>query len=130
MGANRDEGSYFMVYGQGNENTPGNGMPNVDYETFVEHLRHYFNYIPSYPHKTPPMVFQSLIQQYTDWSNWSNKVQNAVILNHALGDTHFTCPTITIANIYAMEKLPVYFYHFVARPSTNDWPSWMGVMHG
>ncbi|CAF0804686.1 unnamed protein product [Rotaria sordida] len=130
LGANRDEGSYFMVYAQGNEKTPGNAAPDVNYATFIKHLELYYNYIPSYPYKTSPIVIQSLIQKYTDWSDWSDNIRNAVILSHAVGDAHFTCPTVTVANAYAIQNMSVYFYHFVARPSTSDWHSWTGVMHG
>jgi len=130
LGANRDEGSYFLVYAQGNEKTPGNAMPDVSYPTFIKHLELYYNYIPSYPYKTPRIVFQSLVQRYTDWSDWSNNVRNAVILSQAVGDAHFTCPTVAVANSYAIQNMPVYFYHFVARPSTSDWHAWTGVMHG
>ncbi|CAF3296288.1 unnamed protein product [Rotaria socialis] len=130
LGANRDEGSYFMVYAQGNEKTPGNAIPDVSYTTFIKHLELYYNYIPSYPYKTPRIVFQSLIQKYTDWSDWSDNLRNAVILSYAVGDGYFTCPTVTVANAYAMQHMPVYYYHFVARPSTSDWHSWTGVMHG
>ncbi|CAF1015811.1 unnamed protein product [Rotaria sp. Silwood1] len=129
LGANRDEGSYFMVYAQGNEKTPGNAMPNVNYATFLKHLELYYTYIPAYPFKTPRVVLQSLIHKYTDWSDWSNNIRNAVILSHAVGDAHFTCPTVAVANAYASYNMSVYFYHFVARPSTSDWHTWTGVMH-
>jgi acetylcholinesterase len=130
LGVNRDEGSYFLVYAQDNDKTPGNGIPDVSYSTFVKHLALYYNYIPSYPYKTPRIVLESLIHKYTDWTNWSDNVRNAVILSYAVGDAHFTCPTVSVANAYAMQKMPVYFYHFVARPSISDWPEWTGVMHG
>jgi carboxylesterase type B len=129
LGANRDEGSYFLVYAQGNEKTPGNAMPDVNYATFLKHLELYYTYIPSYPYKTPRIVLQSLIHKYTDWSDWTNNIQNAVILSHAVGDAHFTCPTVAVANAYANQNMPIYFYHFVARPSTSDWHTWTGVMH-
>ena len=130
LGANRDEGSYFLVYAQENEKTPGNSIPVVNYATFVKHLELYYNYIPSYPFKTPRIVLQSLIHKYTDWSDWTDNVRNAIILSSAVGDAHFTCPTVSLANAFAMHNLPVYYYHFVARPSTSDWPAWTGVMHG
>ena len=129
LGANRDEGSYFLVYAQGNEKTPGNGMPDVSYATFLKHLELYYSYIPSYPYKTPRIILQSLIHKYTDWSDWTDNIRNAVILSHAVGDAHFTCPTVAVANAYASQRMPVYFYHFVARPSTSDWHLWTGVMH-
>ncbi|CAF0855492.1 unnamed protein product [Adineta steineri] len=129
LGANRDEGSYFMVYAQGNDKTPGNAMPDVSYATFLKHLELYYTYIPSYPFKTPRIILQSLIHKYTDWTDWSNNIRNAVILSHAVGDAHFTCPTVAVANAYANQHVPVYFYHFVARPSVSDWHTWTGVMH-
>jgi len=130
LGANRDEGSYFLVYAQGNDKTPGNAMPDVNYATFLKHLELYYTYIPSYPYKTPRIVLESLIHKYTDWSDWSNNIQNAVILSHAIGDAHFTCPTVSVANAFARQNLSVFFYHFIARPSTSDWHTWTGVMHG
>ncbi|CAF1262878.1 unnamed protein product [Adineta ricciae] len=129
LGANRDEGSYFLVYAQGNDKTPGNALPDVTYATFLKHLELYYNYIPSYPFKTPRVILQSLVQKYTDWSDWSDNIRNAVILSHAVGDAYFTCPTIAVANAYANQNLRVYFYHFIARSSVSDWHAWTGVMH-
>ncbi len=46
------------------------------------------------------------------------------------GDYHFTCPTVFLADAYAQENLPLYFYHFTVRSSINPWHEWMGVLHG
>jgi hypothetical protein len=119
-----------MVYAQGSEKTLGNAAPDVSYATFIKHLELYYTYIPSYPYKTPRIVLQSLIHKYTDWSDWTDNIQNAIVLSYAIGDAHFTCPTVSVANAYASQNMSVYFYHFVARPSTSDWHKWTGVMHG
>ncbi|CAF4845301.1 unnamed protein product, partial [Rotaria magnacalcarata] len=54
----------------------------------------------------------------------------AIQLSLAVGDYHFTCPTVFLADIYAQENLPLYFYHFTLRSSTSPWHEWMGVLHG
>jgi carboxylesterase type B len=52
-----------------------------------------------------------------------------VAFDHS-GDYHLTCPTVFLADIYAQENLPVYFYHFTLRATTSPWHQWMGVLHG
>ena len=56
-------------------------------------------------------------------------LKNLFIL-FSTGDYHFACPTVFVADIYAQENVPLYFYHFTLRSSTNPWHEWMGVLHG
>lgn len=152
LGVNRDEGSYFIVYvPHGNMNF--NSSAHVDYKTFKFAMNGYFEYMPTYPTKRAPMLLESILQTYTKWHDYNNTVQNAAQLNLAVGacrlaflllsleillfslslspgDYHFTCPTVFLADVYAQESLPLYFYHFTLRSSTNPWHEWMGVLHG
>ncbi|CAF3415026.1 unnamed protein product [Rotaria socialis] len=128
LGVNRDEGSYFNVYvPYGNMSI--NAWPYVDYKTFKHALKEYFRYIPTYPTERAPMLLESIIQTYTIWNDYNNTIQNAIQLSLAVGDYYFTCPTVLIADIYAQDHVPVYFYYFTLRSSVSPWHEWMGVLH-
>ncbi|CAF4803673.1 unnamed protein product [Rotaria sp. Silwood1] len=128
LGVNKDEGSYFNVYvPYGNMSI--DSLPYVDYKTFKHAIKEYFRYIPTYPTERAPMLLESILQTYTRWHDYNNTVQNAIQLSLAVGDYHFTCPTVFLADIYAQENLPLYFYHFTLRSSTSPWHEWMGVLH-
>ena len=71
-----------------------------------------------------------LSYRYTNWNNAHNYKSNFENLDEAAGDFHFLCPVIDFANIYAMNKLDVFFYHYTQRSSRHWFPEWMGVMHG
>jgi hypothetical protein len=47
-----------------------------------------------------------------------------------IGDYHLACPTVFLADVFAKENIPTYFYHFTLRASTSPWHQWMGVLHG
>ena len=84
LGVNQDEGSYFNVYvPQGNMSH--DSWAYVDYQTFQNGIREYFQYIPIFPTKSPPMVLESILQIYTAWDDYNNTVQNALQLSFAVG---------------------------------------------
>ncbi|CAF1198442.1 unnamed protein product [Adineta ricciae] len=129
LGVNKDEGSYFNVYyPYGNMSV--DSWASVDYKTFQEAMNDYFRYMPAYPTERAPMMLESILQMYTVWNDNNNTIQNAIQLSLAVGDYHFTCPTIFLADVYTQEQLPVYFYYFTLRSSVNPWHQWMGVLHG
>ncbi|CAF0726400.1 unnamed protein product [Didymodactylos carnosus] len=128
LGVNSDEGSYFIIYVP-HGNMPLDSLPYVDYKTFKNAMKEYFRFLPSYPTERPPMVLESILQTYTPWGDFNNTVKNAIQLSMAVGDYHFTCPTVYLADIYAQAEIPVYFYHFTLRASVSPWHQWMGVLH-
>ncbi|CAF1331816.1 unnamed protein product [Adineta steineri] len=128
LGVNKDEGPYFIIYVP-HGNMAINSTAYVDYRTFKSAVNDYFEYMPTYPTKRAPMLLESILQTYTRWHDYNNTIQNAVQLGQAVGDYHFTCPTVFLADVYAKENLPLYFYHFTLRSSTNPWHEWMGVLH-
>ncbi|UJR34244.1 hypothetical protein I4U23_021648 [Adineta vaga] len=128
LGVNKDEGSYFTVYVPYGD-MKFNSTAHVDYKTFKNAINGYFEYMPTYPIKRAPMLLESILQVYTKWNDYNNTTLNVVQLNSAVGDYHFLCPTVFLADAYAQENLPLYFYHFTIRSSINPWHEWMGVLH-
>ncbi|KAI3385740.1 hypothetical protein SNEBB_011241 [Seison nebaliae] len=47
-----------------------------------------------------------------------------------VGDYHFTCPTLKLAEIFAKRGQRVYEYYFDHVSSASTWPNWMGTLHG
>ena len=129
LGVNQDEGSYFNIY-LPHGNLTYHSPPSIDHQAFQTIMKEYFRHFPTYPQKIPPIILDSILQTYTLWNDWNNTLQNAIQLNYAVGDFHFTCPTIFLADTYAKDQLPVYFYHFTLRSSVSPWHPWMGVLHG
>jgi acetylcholinesterase len=129
LGVNKDEGAYFNIYVPYG-NMTHHSWPYVDYNTFQTAIREYFKYIPIYPIESSSIILDSILQKYTVWNDYNNTVYNAIQLSFAIGDYHLTCPTIFIADIYAKQNIPVYFYQFALRASTSPWHQWMGVLHG
>jgi acetylcholinesterase len=153
LGVNKDEGSYFNVYVP-HGNMTFHSMAEVDAPTFQRAMKEYFRHLPTYPIERSPMILESILQTYTLWNDLNNPLANAIQLSLAVGenispsfssrcvlspdtlslslcsgDYHFTCPTVYLADIYAQENLPVYFYYFTLRSSTSPWHPWMGVVH-
>jgi acetylcholinesterase len=147
LGVNKDEGSYFIIYVP-HGNMSIDSWASVDYKTFKNAMKEYFRYLPTYPTERAPMLLESILQTYTRWHDYNNTVQNAIQLSFAVGkilicfflyiylfflstgDYHFACPTVFLADIYAQENVPLYFYHFTLRSSTTPWHEWMGTLHG
>jgi acetylcholinesterase len=129
LGANKDEGNWFFVYAfpeYRNLSAP----PILDYETFRDFITSLFYFYPQFPSTSNKAILEAVMYRYTNWDNAHNYKSNFENLDEAAGDFHFLCPVIDFANIYAMNKLDVYFYYFTQRSSRHHWPDWMGVMHG
>lgn len=97
------------------------------YKDFITSL---FYFYPQYPSTSSSSILNSVIYKYTHWANVHNSQKNLENLDDAAGDFHFVCPVVDFANIYAMNRQDVYFYHYTQRSSRHPWPEWLGVMHG
>lgn len=121
-GSNRDEGSYFLLY----------GLPGIFHKEEVIHIsQNNFSEIiaQSFPH-TSPLIRSTLEFQYKDWLNFDDdKVIDS--LDKVIGDKYFTCPVNLVLKALAKYHVQnVYSYYFAHRSSNNFWPQWMGVIHG
>ncbi|CAF1104746.1 unnamed protein product [Didymodactylos carnosus] len=138
LGANQDEGSYFMVYATGNDKVPGNALPDVSYSTFLKHLELYYNYIPSYPYKGPAIVLKSVIQRYTDWVDWTDNIKNAIRLRDEIvfifGEplNHTDQKHYTKEEVQLSRRIMTYWSNFAKHNDPNgndtnfpyDWPKY------
>lgn len=121
FGLNKDEGSYFPVYGYPGFDitsqsliTRNQFLSGVDME--LSHLS--------------DVTRDAAIFQYTDWTDENNRMKNRNLLSDLVGDHMFCCPVLEFAHRYAQRGGEVFFYFFDHRSSVNPWPEWMGVMHG
>jgi carboxylesterase type B len=128
IGANKDEGNWFFIYAFPEYRNLTYGPP-MDYESFKYYLMSLFHFYPQFPSTSTNSIIQAVTYRYSHWNNVHNSKSNLQSLDDAGGDFHFVCPTVDFANIYAMNKLDVYFYYFEHRSSVHFWPEWLGVMH-
>ncbi|NXP75460.1 ACES Acetylcholinesterase, partial [Ramphastos sulfuratus] len=121
LGAVRDEGTYFLVYG-----VPGFGKDNeslISREEFLGGVR------LGVPHANE-LAAEAVVLQYTDWLDQDNPVKNREALDDIVGDHNVVCPLMHFAQRWAERGGKVFAYLFDHRASNLAWPPWMGVPHG
>ncbi|KAK7151753.1 hypothetical protein R3I94_008181 [Phoxinus phoxinus] len=121
LGLNKDEGTYFLVYG-----APGFGIHNqslIDRDQFLTGVS---LGLPGFS----DMAREAAAFQYTDWTDEQSKLKNREALGWLVGDRYFSCPLLDFARRYVENGGSARLFLFNHRSSFNPWPRWMGVMHG
>ncbi|NXF98694.1 ACES Acetylcholinesterase, partial [Eubucco bourcierii] len=121
LGAVRDEGTYFLVYG-----VPGFGKDNDSLISREEFLRGVRLGVP----QATELAAEAVVLHYTDWLDQDNPVKNREALDDIVGDHNVVCPLMHFAQRWAERGGKVYAYLFDHRASNLAWPLWMGVPHG
>lgn len=128
VGANKNEGSYFLVYSTIAFNK-SHSSP-IDSEEYKIELGKQFRHFPEHPTKINKYVLDAIEFQYTPWTDPNDPYLLRDGVEAAVGDYNFACATVELAREYAYAGQNVYFYLFNHRSSENPWAKWMGVMHG
>ncbi|KAF7664147.1 hypothetical protein LDENG_00187490 [Lucifuga dentata] len=121
FGLNKDEGTFFLVYG-----LPGYSITGQSLITRTDFLQGAAIAMPDVSNITR----KASIFQYTDWTDENDGAKNRDLLGSLVGDKLFNCPLLQFAQRYAQGGGKTFLYLFDHRSSTNPWPEWMGVMHG
>ncbi|XP_028818345.1 cholinesterase-like [Denticeps clupeoides] len=121
LGVNKDEGSYFLVYG-----APGFGIDGESVITRDQFLEGVTKALPWFSE----MAQEAAAFQYTDWTDEHNGQKNRDGLCRMVGDLYITCPSLDFARKYTLHAGRTQMFYFDHRSSVNPWPEWMGVMHG
>ncbi|XP_051580599.1 acetylcholinesterase-like [Myxocyprinus asiaticus] len=121
LGLNRDEGTYFLVYG-----APGFGIHNQSLINRDQFLKGISLSLPGFS----DIAREVAAFQYTDWTDEQSKQKNRDALGWLVGDRYFSCPSLDFARRYVEHGGSVRLYLFHHRSGFNPWPQWMGVMHG
>ncbi|XP_077554253.1 acetylcholinesterase-like isoform X2 [Haemaphysalis longicornis] len=120
LGSNANEGSYFLEYFL---ELPATADPvNITEQNFTAVIRA-LNPVKG----EPPM--KDILKMYGNVTNSSTE-ERLSVLDAIVGDYHFTCPVVQLADLLSQAKASVYQYFFSHRSSKNPWPKWMGVIHG
>jgi len=124
LGANQDEGSYFLVYYLTDILTLTENI-TVTPEIYDGAVREVNPFVK-------PVGLSAIKYAYTDWMDPQDSRNNARSLDRMTGDFLFSCSVINLAEAYAKRDpaVNVYVYHFRHRTVNSPWPTWTGVMHG
>ncbi|KAM9359168.1 cholinesterase-like isoform 1-T2 [Symphorus nematophorus] len=121
LGLNKDEGTYFLVYG-----VPGFDIKSDSLISRNEFLKG----VDLSMTNANDVTKEAAIFQYTDWTEENNKMKNRDSLGTLVGDQLFVCPVLEFAHRYSQHGGKTFLYFFDHQSSVNPWPAWMGVMHG
>uniref|UniRef100_A0A3Q3WGI4 Carboxylesterase type B domain-containing protein n=1 Tax=Mola mola TaxID=94237 RepID=A0A3Q3WGI4_MOLML len=115
LGLNRDEGTYFLIY----------GVPGFDLgESLITKKQFLYGIDLIFPGGSE--IEDVLMSEYINPASLKNPAVYREALIRMVTDTTFNCPVQGYAQISGKPFL----YHFLHRSSVNPWPEWMGVMHG
>ncbi|XP_077985958.1 cholinesterase-like [Glandiceps talaboti] len=119
MGANKNEGTVFIVEIPGYENDA------LNLQTYDSYLSN----IDLVNYDLQPCSRAAVKARYTPWGQLDNGIVNRDSLGDIVGDRVFLCPIVDLAYKYTDMNLNVYLYYFSHRASNQEWPEWMGVIH-
>lgn len=89
FGLNKDEGTFFLVYGvPGYTNT---GQSPIS-------RKEYLNGVAIVMADASVVAREATIFQYTDWADENNQMKNRDLLGSAVGDQLFFCPVLEFAH--------------------------------
>ncbi|XP_015245175.1 PREDICTED: acetylcholinesterase-like [Cyprinodon variegatus] len=120
IGLNKDEGTYFLLYGM-----PGFSLTGQSLISRNDFLKG----IPIAMADSSHAVKEAAVFHYTDWTDEDNGMKNRDSLGSLVGDQLFVCPVLDFAQRYSQGGGKTLLYFFDHMSSTNPWPDWMGVMH-
>uniref|UniRef100_F6VMR1 Carboxylic ester hydrolase n=1 Tax=Xenopus tropicalis TaxID=8364 RepID=F6VMR1_XENTR len=120
-GVNKDEGSYFLVY----------GMPGFskDHDSYINRTQFEESVRLSFP-KAAELAVESILFYYADWEGVRNPALYRDAMDDVVGDYNFICPLLEFTKRASHLGDNVYLYFFQHRSSQLAWPEWMGVIHG
>ena len=124
IGANKDEGIFWLLYAFPDEFPLDNGdhLSREDFKQVLKRLN--FN--------GDEKKNDAIMYEYVDSVLPSARESYRDISDDISGDDLFKCPVVDFAKAYAAlsPTHDVYMYSFEERLSSNPWPAWTGVMHG
>uniref|UniRef100_A0A669DHP0 Carboxylic ester hydrolase n=1 Tax=Oreochromis niloticus TaxID=8128 RepID=A0A669DHP0_ORENI len=121
FGLNKDEGTYFVVYG-----VPGFNITGQSLITRNEFLAGVLLAMDT----VNDVTRDAAIFHYTDWMDEDNRMKNRDSLCSLVGDQMFICPVLDFAHRLSQHGGKPFVYLFDHHSSINPWPEWMGAIHG
>ncbi|CAJ1065721.1 LOW QUALITY PROTEIN: acetylcholinesterase-like [Xyrichtys novacula] len=120
FGLNKDEGTYFLMYGM-----PGFSLADESLIT----RQGFLDAVAFTMKDSSATARETAILEYTDWTDENNRTKNRDLLGSLVGDQMF-CSLLEFAHRYSQRGGKSFLYSFEHRSSVNPWPAWLGIMHG
>ena len=119
LGANENEGTYFLIYGLQMAELLAKNV-TIGRDDFLKTLS---------TSVKDDVSKEALIFEYTDWNNPNDGLSNFMMLEKLTGDHQFTCPVDYFAEYHARNKKNVFLYRYKHVNKFHHWPLWAGSMH-
>ncbi|XP_052784797.1 acetylcholinesterase-like isoform X2 [Mya arenaria] len=129
LGHNKHEANYWLLYYE-DKFFSLRDEPKISESAFDTLIDLIFFHHPFYPKELNTFGKEAIKFEYRNWVNPHDQRQNAIMLDHAVGDFHFICPTVDFALLATNAGNNVFYYVYEHRSSVHPWPEWMGVLHG
>uniref|UniRef100_A0A3Q3X9W9 Carboxylic ester hydrolase n=1 Tax=Mola mola TaxID=94237 RepID=A0A3Q3X9W9_MOLML len=120
LGLNRDEGTYFLIY----------GVAGFDLDESLITKKQFLYGIDLMFPGAGYLADGAVMFEYINPANVNFLAVFRDALIRIVTDVLFICPVQEFAKSYAQIGGKPFLYHFLHRSSVNPWPEWMGVMHG
>ncbi|KAK8787015.1 hypothetical protein V5799_023210, partial [Amblyomma americanum] len=120
LGSNLNEGTYYL---QNFFMFPlTDQYPHISQEEFATALR-------SLDPSKGMAPFDEVLKMYTGGVVPPTSKEKLKALDLIVGDYHFSCPAVKLADRFVHDKAQLFQYIFTRRSSREAWPLWMGVIH-
>ncbi|KAJ7388538.1 hypothetical protein OS493_037056 [Desmophyllum pertusum] len=126
IGVTKNEGGFFVLHIEGiSPGVPGidKGLNKTAFDSLVKRGRHWV-------YNQTQKVVDSVIFEYTDWTNATNLLVLRQKYMDVITDASFKAPAVRSAQVFVKNNIKETYFYCFDHLVSKLFPSWSGVVHG